>query len=92
MHELISALAFQVVEYNITSVLDYSVPLDRLIFLSSPGEAVGHLLCVFKQNSLLLPVQSQAETIVRTLWAQPSAGGAHVVATVLSNSAHLVEW
>ncbi|XP_028269732.1 putative aspartate aminotransferase, cytoplasmic 2 [Parambassis ranga] len=56
------------------------------------GEAVGHLLCVLKQNSELLSVQSQAVKIVRSLWAQPSAGGAHVVATVLSNSAHLVEW
>ncbi|XP_044052112.1 putative aspartate aminotransferase, cytoplasmic 2 [Siniperca chuatsi] len=56
------------------------------------GEAVGHLLCVLKQNSLLLSVQSQAEKIVRSLWAQPSVGGAHVVATVLSNPAHLVEW
>ncbi|XP_047448283.1 putative aspartate aminotransferase, cytoplasmic 2 [Mugil cephalus] len=56
------------------------------------GESVGHLLCVFKQNSLLLPVQSQVETIVRALWSQPSVGGARVVASVLSNSAHLVEW
>ncbi|XP_026176465.1 putative aspartate aminotransferase, cytoplasmic 2 [Mastacembelus armatus] len=56
------------------------------------GEPVGHLLCVLKQNSLLLSVQSQADKIVRSLWAQPSVGGAHVVATVLSNPAHLVEW
>ncbi|XP_018525190.1 putative aspartate aminotransferase, cytoplasmic 2 [Lates calcarifer] len=56
------------------------------------GEAVGHLLCVLKQNSLLLSVQSQADKAVRSLWAQPSVGGAHVVATVLSNPAHLVEW
>uniref|UniRef100_A0A672H4I3 aspartate transaminase n=1 Tax=Salarias fasciatus TaxID=181472 RepID=A0A672H4I3_SALFA len=56
------------------------------------GEAVGHLLCILKQNSLLLSVKSQADKIVSSLWAQPSAGGAHVVATVLSNSAHLVEW
>ncbi|XP_026043604.1 putative aspartate aminotransferase, cytoplasmic 2 isoform X2 [Astatotilapia calliptera] len=56
------------------------------------GEAVGHLLCVLKQNSVLLPVQSQADKIVRSLWARPSVGGAHVVTTVLSNSAHLVEW
>ncbi|XP_008280535.1 putative aspartate aminotransferase, cytoplasmic 2 [Stegastes partitus] len=56
------------------------------------GEAVGHLLCILKHNSLLLSVQSQADKIVRSLWAQPSVGGARVVATVLSNSAHLVEW
>ncbi|XP_023143044.2 putative aspartate aminotransferase, cytoplasmic 2 [Amphiprion ocellaris] len=56
------------------------------------GEAVGHLLCVLKHSSLLLSMQSQADKIVRSLWAQPSAGGARVVATVLSNSAHLVEW
>ncbi|KAL3976031.1 nuclease HARBI1 [Sarotherodon galilaeus] len=56
------------------------------------GEAVGHLLCVLKQNSVLLPVRSQADKIVRSLWARPSVGGAHVVTTVLSNSAHLVEW
>ncbi|XP_031160974.1 putative aspartate aminotransferase, cytoplasmic 2 [Sander lucioperca] len=56
------------------------------------GEAVGHLLCVLKQNSLLLSVQRQADKIVRSLWAQPSVGGAQVVATVLSNPAHLVEW
>ncbi|XP_076587299.1 putative aspartate aminotransferase, cytoplasmic 2 [Chaetodon auriga] len=56
------------------------------------GEAVGHLLCVFKQNALRLSVQSQADKIVRSLWARPSAGGAHVVATVLSNPAHAVEW
>ncbi|AWP06831.1 putative aspartate aminotransferase cytoplasmic-like [Scophthalmus maximus] len=55
------------------------------------GEAVGHLVCVLKQNSLLLSVKSQAVKLVRSLWAQPSAGGAHVVATVLSNPAHLVE-
>ncbi|XP_037337569.2 putative aspartate aminotransferase, cytoplasmic 2 [Pungitius pungitius] len=56
------------------------------------GEAVGHLLCVLKQKSLLFPMESQAAKIVRLLWAQPSAGGAHIVATVLSNPAHLVEW
>ncbi|XP_071338631.1 putative aspartate aminotransferase, cytoplasmic 2 isoform X2 [Trachinotus anak] len=56
------------------------------------GEAVGHLLCVLKQNSLLLSVQSHADRIVKSLWAQPSVGGAHVVATVLCNPAHLAEW
>uniref|UniRef100_A0A3Q1JL76 aspartate transaminase n=1 Tax=Anabas testudineus TaxID=64144 RepID=A0A3Q1JL76_ANATE len=56
------------------------------------GEAVGHLLCVLRQSSLLLSLRYQADTIVRSLWARPSVGGAHVVATVLSNPAHLVEW
>ncbi|XP_049907939.1 putative aspartate aminotransferase, cytoplasmic 2 [Epinephelus moara] len=56
------------------------------------GEAVGHLLCVLKQSSLLLSVRSQADKIVKSLWAQPPVGGAHVVTTVLSNPAHLVEW
>ncbi|XP_042344871.1 putative aspartate aminotransferase, cytoplasmic 2 [Plectropomus leopardus] len=56
------------------------------------GEAVGHLLCVLKQTSLLLSVRSHTDKIVRSLWAQPSVGGAHIVATVLSNPAHLVEW
>ncbi|XP_040897714.1 putative aspartate aminotransferase, cytoplasmic 2 [Toxotes jaculatrix] len=56
------------------------------------GEAVGHLLCIFKEHSLMLSARSQANKIVRSLWAQPSVGGAHVVATVLSNPAHLVEW
>ncbi|XP_068995076.1 putative aspartate aminotransferase, cytoplasmic 2 [Embiotoca jacksoni] len=56
------------------------------------GEAVGHLLCVLKHNSLLLSVHLQADKLVQSLWAQPSAGGAHVVATVLSNSAHIAEW
>lgn len=69
-----------------------SLPLFILFFFPSSGEAVGHLLCVLKQNSLLLSVQSQADKAVRSLWAQPSVGGAHVVATVLSNPAHLVEW
>uniref|UniRef100_A0A3Q3Q5A5 aspartate transaminase n=1 Tax=Monopterus albus TaxID=43700 RepID=A0A3Q3Q5A5_MONAL len=55
-------------------------------------KAVGHLLCVLKHNSLLLSVQSQADKIVKSLWSQPSVGGARVVATVLSNPAHLVEW
>ncbi|KAF7665657.1 hypothetical protein LDENG_00136150 [Lucifuga dentata] len=56
------------------------------------GEAVGHLLCVLKHSSVLLGVQTQAEKIIRSLWAQPSAGGARVIATVLSNPADLVEW
>ncbi|XP_034548788.1 putative aspartate aminotransferase, cytoplasmic 2 [Notolabrus celidotus] len=56
------------------------------------GEAVGHLICVLKQNSLLLSVQSHADKIVRSLWAQPSDTGARVVAAVLSNPAHVVEW
>ncbi|KAG7243879.1 hypothetical protein INR49_006034 [Caranx melampygus] len=56
------------------------------------GEAVGHLLCVLKQNSHLLSVQSEADRIVKSLWARPSVGGARVVATVLGNPAHLVEW
>ncbi|KAM9857791.1 putative aspartate aminotransferase, cytoplasmic 2 [Aulostomus maculatus] len=56
------------------------------------GEAVGHLVCILKDNSLLLAVHSQVDKIVRSLWAQPSVGGALVVATVLSNPAHLVEW
>nr|XP_014015584.1 unnamed protein product [Salmo salar] len=56
------------------------------------GERVGHLLCVLKQSSTLLAVQSQAEKQVRALWSRPSVGGARVVATVLSNPAHHVEW
>lgn len=66
--------------------------VSLIFFLTSPGEAVGHLLCVLRQNSLLLSVRYQADRIVRSLWAQPSVGGAHVVATVLSNPAHLVDW
>ncbi|KAM3611127.1 uncharacterized protein V6R79_013846 [Siganus canaliculatus] len=56
------------------------------------GDAVGHLLCVVKDNSLRMSLQHQAEKTVRSLWAQPSTLGAQVVATVLSNPAHLVEW
>ncbi|XP_030643784.1 putative aspartate aminotransferase, cytoplasmic 2 [Chanos chanos] len=56
------------------------------------GERVGHLLCVLKQDTYLLAVQSQAEKLVQTLWSRPPALGARVVATVLSNPAHLVEW
>ncbi|KAK7146372.1 hypothetical protein R3I93_013959 [Phoxinus phoxinus] len=54
------------------------------------GERVGHLLCVLKQN--MLAVQSQAEKLVQTLWSCPPMEGARVVATILSNPAHLVEW
>ncbi|XP_062854699.1 putative aspartate aminotransferase, cytoplasmic 2 [Trichomycterus rosablanca] len=56
------------------------------------GERVAHLLFVLKENGSLLAVQSQAEKIVRTLWSRPPSGGARLVATVLSNPAHLVEW
>ncbi|KAM9391497.1 putative aspartate aminotransferase, cytoplasmic 2 [Pholidichthys leucotaenia] len=56
------------------------------------GEAVGHLLCVLRHNSSLLSVQCQADKIVSSLWAQASVGGARIVATVLNNSAHLVQW
>lgn len=61
-------------------------------FLVSPGEAVGHLLCILKQSSLRVSLQARAERIIQSLWAQPSVGGAQVVATVLSNPAHRVEW
>ncbi|XP_055025015.2 putative aspartate aminotransferase, cytoplasmic 2 [Misgurnus anguillicaudatus] len=54
------------------------------------GERVGHLFCVLKEN--LLAVQSQAERLVQTLWSCPPMDGARVVATVLSNPAHLAEW
>uniref|UniRef100_A0A8C5HYE2 aspartate transaminase n=1 Tax=Gouania willdenowi TaxID=441366 RepID=A0A8C5HYE2_GOUWI len=53
------------------------------------GEAVGHLLCISKHTSFL---QSEADQIVRSLWAEPSAAGAHIVATVFNNPAHFVEW
>ncbi|KAG9354782.1 hypothetical protein JZ751_001495 [Albula glossodonta] len=56
------------------------------------GERVGHLLFVLRQNSPLLPVQSQVESLVRTLWSCPIVGGARLVTTVLSNPAHLAEW
>lgn len=56
------------------------------------GEAVGHLLCVLKHNSFLLAMQSQAKKTVKSLWAQPSVMGAQIVATILSNPAHFVEW
>ncbi|CAL8247631.1 unnamed protein product [Merluccius merluccius] len=56
------------------------------------GEHVGHLLCVLKQSSVLLALRSQAEKLIDTLWAQPPVGGARIVATVLSNPAHLAEW
>ncbi|XP_043101993.1 putative aspartate aminotransferase, cytoplasmic 2 [Puntigrus tetrazona] len=54
------------------------------------GERVGHLLCVLQQN--LLAVQSQAEKHVQKLWSCPPMEGARVVATILNNPAHLVEW
>nr|XP_023657131.1 aspartate aminotransferase, cytoplasmic-like [Paramormyrops kingsleyae] len=56
------------------------------------GERVGHLLLVLKQNSVLLAVQSQADSLVRSLWARPTVLGARVVATVLGNPAYLAEW
>ncbi|KAM6953966.1 putative aspartate aminotransferase, cytoplasmic 2 [Aplochiton taeniatus] len=56
------------------------------------GERVGQLLCVLGQNSALLPLRSQAELLARALWSRPPVGGARVVATVLGNPAHLVEW
>ncbi|XP_055368041.1 putative aspartate aminotransferase, cytoplasmic 2 isoform X2 [Betta splendens] len=56
------------------------------------GEAVGHLLCVLRRGSPSLAVRRRADRTVRSLWAQPSGGGAHVVASVLSNPAHLAEW
>ncbi|XP_066499899.1 putative aspartate aminotransferase, cytoplasmic 2 [Hoplias malabaricus] len=56
------------------------------------GDRVGHLLCVLKDESNVLAVQTQAEKIVQTLWSCPPAGGTRVVTAVLSNPAHLVEW
>uniref|UniRef100_A0A3B3RYY7 Uncharacterized protein n=1 Tax=Paramormyrops kingsleyae TaxID=1676925 RepID=A0A3B3RYY7_9TELE len=43
-------------------------------------------------NSVLLAVQSQADSLVRSLWARPTVLGARVVATVLGNPAYLAEW
>lgn len=65
---------------------DVDFPCDRA------GERVGHLLLVLKQNSVLLAVQSQADSLVRSLWARPTVLGARVVATVLGNPAYLAEW
>lgn len=73
-----------------TALHDCCWNITFLIAFPSPGEAVGHLVCVIKQNSLRVSVQ--ADKIVRSLWAQPSIGGAQVVATVLSNPAHITEW
>uniref|UniRef100_A0A8C6SAL8 aspartate transaminase n=1 Tax=Neogobius melanostomus TaxID=47308 RepID=A0A8C6SAL8_9GOBI len=56
------------------------------------GEGVGHLLCVLKDNYFLMAKQSQAKEIVKSLWAQPSVMGAHIVAAILSNPAHFIEW
>ncbi|KAG7332106.1 hypothetical protein KOW79_003940 [Hemibagrus wyckioides] len=56
------------------------------------GERVAHLLCVLKENTDLVAIQSQAEKIVQTLWSRPPVEGARVVTTVLSNPAHMVEW
>ncbi|XP_054628449.1 putative aspartate aminotransferase, cytoplasmic 2 [Dunckerocampus dactyliophorus] len=56
------------------------------------GEAVSHLLCVLKHNSVLSSLRSQADKLSQSLWAQLSVGGARVVSTLLSNPAHLVEW
>ncbi|XP_072289398.1 putative aspartate aminotransferase, cytoplasmic 2 [Eucyclogobius newberryi] len=56
------------------------------------GEGVGHLLFVLKDNSLLIAKKSLAKEIVKSLWAQPSVMGAHIVATILSNPAHFIEW
>uniref|UniRef100_A0A673C0F9 aspartate transaminase n=1 Tax=Sphaeramia orbicularis TaxID=375764 RepID=A0A673C0F9_9TELE len=50
-------------------------------------------LTVFAKESRHVNISSfMAENIIKSLWAQPSVGGAHVVATVLSNPAHLAEW
>ncbi|KAJ3604219.1 hypothetical protein NHX12_028960 [Muraenolepis orangiensis] len=56
------------------------------------GEEVGHLVCVLKQSSVLSAVRSQTEKLIEALWARPPVGGARIVATVLSNPAHLAEW
>ncbi|KAK3565705.1 hypothetical protein QTP86_014179, partial [Hemibagrus guttatus] len=56
------------------------------------GERVAHFLCVLKENTDLVAVQSQAEKIVQTFWSRPPVEGARVVTTVLSNPAHMVEW
>ncbi|KAK2840745.1 hypothetical protein Q7C36_012324 [Tachysurus vachellii] len=56
------------------------------------GERVAQLLCVLKENTDLVAIQTQAEKIVQTLWARPPVEGARVVTTVLSNPAHMVEW
>ena len=79
-------------KYNITTAGTYVLLYKGLIVSRlSPGEAVGLLLCVLKENSLLLSMQSKADKIFGSLGAQPSVGRAHVVATVLSNPANLAE-
>nr|XP_057925932.1 putative aspartate aminotransferase, cytoplasmic 2 [Doryrhamphus excisus] len=55
-------------------------------------EAVSHLLCVLKHNSVLSALHSQADKLTQSLWTRVSGGGARVVSTILSNPAHLVEW
>lgn len=77
-----------VIPFNTTIFLHISL----ILFSCRAGECVGHLLCVLKQNSVVLAVQSQAEKLVRALWAQPSIEGERVVNTVLNNPAHLIEW
>lgn len=68
-----------------------SVPVF-ILFPSSSGDPLGHLLCVSKRKSRLSSLKLEAADLVTSLCEAPSAGGVYVVTAVLSNPAHCAGW
>ncbi|XP_067858160.1 aspartate aminotransferase, cytoplasmic [Heptranchias perlo] len=56
------------------------------------NERVGNLCIVAKDNDNLTRIRSQMEKVARTIWSNPPAQGARIVATTLNNPQLFAEW
>ncbi|CAF0962453.1 unnamed protein product [Didymodactylos carnosus] len=56
------------------------------------NERVGHLTGVFSSRDIIPKFRSQLTTIIRRIYSNPPAHGAHIVATILCNPTLYSEW
>ncbi|GJD05822.1 Aspartate aminotransferase, cytoplasmic isozyme 1 [Galdieria sulphuraria] len=56
------------------------------------GERVGALSFVCKDSSVVASVQSQLETIIRSMYSSPPANGARIASRILNNPVLFEEW
>ena len=62
------------------------------VHLLYTDERVGNLTVVLSQTEACEPVRAQMKLVARTLWSNPPAHGARIVATVLNNPALYTDW
>ncbi len=77
---------------SIDKSITQSIYLSIYLHLVKPGERIGafHMIC--GSEGVTKPVRSQLKIIIRSMYSNPPAHGAFIVAVVLSTPELYEEW